>query len=61
MKVFKRICVRDETFVDGEKSITLKRGQEYTTSAEHGDGTVTVFTTYWFRAPVDLLIAPVPL
>ena len=53
MKTFSRICIKTETFVDGEKNVTLKRGEEYITSEEK-DGTVIVFTTYWFNCPISL-------
>jgi hypothetical protein len=46
MQTFNRICVEDYDIIDGEKSLTLKRAQEYITSAER-DGCVTVFTNFW--------------
>ncbi len=66
MKVQMAICLEDWS-VTGKVSdsrvpveqqedatATLKRGQEYTVSAPHDDGTVTVFSSYWFRAPQSL-------
>ena len=52
---FKRICIKDETFVDGDKTQELKRGQEYITSDDN-DGTVTVFASpHWIsKVAVDL-------
>lgn len=61
MKTFQRICIVDYE-VDG---FLLKRGKEYLTSAEgeapaiicpeHAErGYVTVFTTYWIKAPVSI-------
>jgi hypothetical protein len=62
MRVVNRICIKTEEFVDGpDRSIELKRGQEYVTSADERDGEVTVFSTYWFRAPVELFAGPEPL
>lgn len=46
MQTFKRICLEDYDIIDGEKSLTLHRAQEYLTSAER-DGCVTVFTSFW--------------
>lgn len=47
-----RICLDDHDLVDGDRTFTLKRGREYTTSPER-DGRVTVYSTYWFSAPVE--------
>lgn len=52
MAIFKRICLRDETLIDGDKSLVMKRGKEYTTS-DVVDGEVRVFTQYWVWLPVD--------
>lgn len=46
MQTFNRICIEDYDIIAGEKSLTLKRAQEYLTSAER-DGCVTVFTRFW--------------
>lgn len=33
----------------------VKRGKEYTTTAKiHNDNTVTVFSNYWVRVPVNV-------
>lgn len=50
MNVDKAICLVDKEFVDGEKSVKLVRGEEYTISANRV-GDVTVFTNYWFKVP----------
>lgn len=60
MKVFMRICLRDTTITDGDKSITLKRGEEYTTSREK-DGRVHVFSRYWFWCDADIFGGAQPL
>lgn len=55
MKISMRICLEDWTITDQQgTSYTLKRGHEYTTSTNVKDGEVTVFTEYWFRAPVSI-------
>lgn len=55
VKVVHQICIKDETFTDGDKQFKIKRGTEYTTSPPSDDSkTVTVFSTYWFRAPKNL-------
>lgn len=51
MDTDKAICLKDETFLDGEKKVTLVRGKEYTISTPNEDGEVTVFTNYWFNVP----------
>ena len=50
MRTFKRRCIEDYTLEarNGDR-LELKRGKEYLTSAEHDDGTVTVFTKFWVR------------
>lgn len=53
MKVEKRMCLRAGTFVDGDKSFTLERGKEYTVSPPHANGTITVFSRFWFRCEQD--------
>ena len=52
MAVFKRICLCDKTITEGDKTLIMKRGKEYTTSAEV-NGEVRVFTQYWAWLPVD--------
>jgi hypothetical protein len=68
MTVFKAICIEDYRVtapIKGEEpktdTVVLTRGQEYTVSAEHDDGTRTVFTRYWFRAPTHLFAGVRPL
>jgi len=55
MKTFKRICIADFTLEakNGDK-LELKRGKEYTTSAEREDGKVVVFSNFWAPVPVDI-------
>lgn len=60
MKVFMGICLRDESFVDGEKRLDLKRGNEYTLSHEK-DGQRMVFSQYWAWVPADLFGGIKPL
>jgi len=54
MKVYERICLRD-WFVEAENGDRqdLKRGKTYTTSASK-DGEVTVFSSFWVKAPIDI-------
>lgn len=66
MKVFQAICLKDYSIegITDEKqleTVTLKRGKEYTVSHKHDDGTRTVFTNYWFRAPDDIFGGVEPL
>lgn len=61
MKTFRRICLRDHPVTDGETTFTLKRGEEYLTSVERMDGTVTVFTRYWLHGiPISLFGGEAP-
>ena len=55
MKIYERICLRD-WFVQAENGDRqdCKRGKIYTTSAPHDDGTVTVFSGFWVRAPQEI-------
>ncbi len=53
MKVFSRICIKDFAVTDGHDTASVQRGHEYTTSDEHDDQTVMVFTNFWFRVPVS--------
>ena len=55
MKVYDRICLKDWRIEaqNGDKQ-ELKRGKQYTTGASREDGTVTVFSSFWVRAPVDI-------
>jgi|HubBroStandDraft_2_1064218.scaffolds.fasta_scaffold167922_5 hypothetical protein len=58
MKIYHAICIEDYSFVGSDDGVDvivkLNRGQKYTVSSEHDDGTRTVFTRYWFRAPTTL-------
>lgn len=60
MKTFKRICIKDAVFQNGEKKLELKRGQEYITGAEENNGHVFVMTQYWAFVPADLFAGAVP-
>lgn len=55
MKVYERICLQDwhVEAQNGDRQ-ELKRGKFYTTSASHDDGTVTVFSSFWVRAPLSV-------
>lgn len=54
MQTFNRICIKDwEITAENGDHFKAVRGKEYTTSTEHEDGTVTVFSNYWVRVPVD--------
>ena len=63
MKTFRRICIKDFTVVDGDKSFTVERGKEYLTSAidsapvvggvKPKKDCVTVFSKYWLTVPID--------
>ncbi len=55
MRTFYRICVEDHTLTaENGDTLILTRGKEYMTSAEHDDGTVTVFANFWTRVPASL-------
>lgn len=63
MKVFTRVCIRSQDFLDPDdhaKTITLERGRIYTTGDDDGDQ-CRVFTTYWFKAPLDIFAGKEPL
>lgn len=60
MKTFKRICIRDYTVTDGTNSLTLHRGQEYTTSGLKGGEDVVVFSTFWVSVPVSIFAGEIP-
>ena len=51
---FKRVCIKDYTIRDGATEFTIKRGEEYITSPEQPDGSVTVYSRYWCEAPVGI-------
>jgi hypothetical protein len=55
MKVYYRDCVKD--FVLEAKNgdrLELVSGLEYLTSPKYEDDTVTVFTRFWVKVPLDL-------
>ncbi|MGI9335740.1 MAG: hypothetical protein ACR2RL_21550 [Gammaproteobacteria bacterium] len=58
MKVYTRICLQN-WFIEAENGDRqeCERGKTYTTSEPHDDGTVTVFSTFWVRAP-DSIFEP---
>jgi hypothetical protein len=41
-------------------TFTLHRGEKYTVSPPHGDGTVTVFSRFWVRVPERLFYTDTP-
>ena len=52
MTTFKRICIQDwEVTAKNGDHFEVERGKEYITSGEHGDGTVTVFGTFFVPVP----------
>ena len=54
METFKRICIQNYEHSDRNgATFGIERGKEYLTSKPHADGTVTVFTQYWERAPLE--------
>ena len=54
METYNRICVEDYAVTDREGTVAeVQRGKEYLTSATGPDGTVTVFSRYWFPVPVS--------
>lgn len=61
MKVYERICLQDWHIEakNGDRQ-ECRRGGKYTVSAPHGDGTVTVFSRFWVRAP-EAIFEPWPL
>lgn len=61
MTVFHSICIEDHVIEEGEDRLELKRGKEYTTSAERADGTVIVFSRYWAKVPARLFAGSQPL
>lgn len=62
MKVMMRLCCYDRELVDGDRILSLKRGQEYTTSCDANEaGELKLFSTYWVRVPADWFCAPRPL
>lgn len=57
---FKRVCIEDYTIVaDDGATFTLTRGTEYTTSPEHADGTVRVYSRYWVNVPARIFAGAV--
>lgn len=55
MKIYECICLKNwhVEAQNGDRQ-DLQRGKAYTTSASHEDGTVTVFLSFWIRAPLDV-------
>jgi hypothetical protein len=55
MKTYKRICQRN-WFIQAQNGDRqdLHQGRAYLTSKPHDDGTVTVFSSFWVRAPLDI-------
>lgn len=54
MTTFNRICIEDYAVTDSKGAVAeVKRGKDYLTSDVQTDGTVTVFTRYWFPVPVS--------
>lgn len=55
MKIYERICLKDWHIEaqNGDRQ-DLTRGKTYTTSASMDDGTVTVFSSFWVQAPIDI-------
>ena len=54
MKTYHRICLEDYAVTDKVGQMAeVKRGKEYLTSSIQPDGTVTVFSQYWFPVPVS--------
>lgn len=47
MRTFKGICLADHVISEGDQSLSLVRGREYTISPPGEGGTVTVFSTFW--------------
>jgi hypothetical protein len=60
VKVFMGICLKDTTYVDGDKRLELKRGKEYTLGPET-DGERMLFSSYWVRVPANLVGGVEPL
>lgn len=54
-ETYKRVCIKSETFVDGEASQEIERGKEYITSREK-DGMVNVYSSpFWvYEVPAAL-------
>ena len=50
---YKRICIKDLEIVDGDRSMTIKRGKEYITTDEV-DGKVRVLSQYWVWVDVSI-------
>jgi hypothetical protein len=55
MKVYKRICLSNWYIeaANGDRQ-NITRGKTYTTSKQHDDGTVTLMSSFWVRAPIDI-------
>lgn len=60
MRTFNRICIKDYTIVECDRSFTIKRGKEYLTS-DTKNNTVTVFSTMWCsEIPVNIFAGELP-
>ncbi len=57
----KRICIKSETFTDGNREQVIERGKEYITSPDKPDGTCNVYTSpFWvYEVPLDLFAGAV--
>lgn len=55
MKIYSRICIEDwhVEALNGDRQDCV-RGKEYTTSRTWNDGTVTVLSRFWVRAPASI-------
>ena len=54
MKTFHRKCIKPWSITaENGDFFEVIAGETYLTSAEHSDGTVTVFTSFWVRVPVE--------
>ena len=61
MKTFSAICLKDYEIVDRDKTMTIKRGKEYTVSVPDEHNEVTVFSHCWASGiPADIFGGLVP-
>jgi hypothetical protein len=62
MKVFTRICIQDWSITaENGDHFEVKRGNEYTTSADRPDGTCKVFGGFWVNVPLECFGGTLPL
>lgn len=54
MTIYKAICIKEQTYIDGTKTLTLVRGKEYTVGDVDANGERMVFSTYWVKVPAEL-------